>query len=82
MYGIPQEIILDNNKLKGIMEKYGYYEVPHTPGLWKHYRRKTKFKIVAYGFGIKYQNTDNDNHIIQDLHKYYQVEVDFTGGLY
>ena len=36
MYGLPQAGILANKLPWEKLEPYGYYEVPHTPGLWKH----------------------------------------------
>ena len=36
MYGLPQSVILSNKLLKERLTKYGYNEVAHTPGLYKH----------------------------------------------
>ena len=36
IYGLPQAGILANQLLKQRLRPFGYYEVPHTPGLWKH----------------------------------------------
>ncbi|KAL7524505.1 hypothetical protein ACHAXR_000602, partial [Thalassiosira sp. AJA248-18] len=36
MYGLPQSGILANKLLKKRLAKKGYFEMPHTPGLWKH----------------------------------------------
>ena len=82
MYGLPQAGILYNKQLRDKVSQEGYYEVPHTSGLWWHYIRNTTFALVVDYFGIKYQRMDNSNHIIQALEKYYQVEVDCIGGFY
>ena len=34
MYGLPQAGVLANKLLKERLSKHGYYEVPHTPGLF------------------------------------------------
>ena len=36
MYGLPQAGILANKLLKKRLAKHGYYELPHTPGLFTH----------------------------------------------
>ena len=61
---IPQAGILANNQLKDRMVQEGYYEVLHTPGLWKHYSRKTSFTLLVDNFVIKHQCKENINHII------------------
>ena len=36
MYGLPQAGILANRLLAKRLAKHGYYQVRHTPGLWRH----------------------------------------------
>ncbi len=36
MYGLPQAGILANKLLKARLAPHGYFEQPHTPGLFKH----------------------------------------------
>ena len=36
IYGLPQAGILANQLLRQRLRPAGYYEVAHTPGLWKH----------------------------------------------
>ena len=36
MYGLPRAGILANKLLKERLGKKGYFEVPHSPGLWTH----------------------------------------------
>ena len=36
MYGPPQAGILANKLLKERLARHGYFEQPHTLGLWKH----------------------------------------------
>jgi hypothetical protein len=36
MYGLPQSGLLANKLLRKRLKPHGYFEVPNTPGLWKH----------------------------------------------
>ena len=36
MYGLPQSGILANKLLKERLAEHGYFELPHTPGLFMH----------------------------------------------
>ena len=53
MYRLPQSVILSNNLLKERLTKYGYNEVAHTPGLFKHNTRYVWFTPVVDDFGNK-----------------------------
>ncbi len=53
MYGLPQAGILANRLLKQCLAKHGYYEVAHTPGLWKHISCPIRFTLVVDDFGTK-----------------------------
>ncbi len=37
MYGLPQTSVLANKLLKMSLAWHGYFEQPHTPGLWKQH---------------------------------------------
>ena len=52
VYGLPQAGALAN-LLKERLAPAGYYEVRHTPGLWKHISRPVAFSLVD-DFGVKY----------------------------
>ena len=54
IYGLPQAGILANKLLHEHLCPHGYFEVPHTPGLWKHISRPISFTLVVYDFGTKY----------------------------
>ena len=41
IYGLPQAGMLANKQLRKNLAPAGYYEVPHTPGLWKHVWRQS-----------------------------------------
>jgi hypothetical protein len=82
MYGLPQAGIIANQLLKKRLAEFGYFELPHTPGLWKHASRPVQFTLVVDDFGIKYVGQDHLNHLIKALKKFYEVSVDESGSLY
>ena len=82
MYGLPQSGILSNKLLKERLTAYGYNELPHTPGLFKHETRPVTFSLVVDDFGIKYIGKENALHLINALEDFYDLEVDWKGSLY
>ena len=82
MYGLPQAGILANQLLRKRLEPHGYFEVPHTPGLWKHESLPVQFTLVVDDFGVKYIGKNNAEHLINALKEKYDVEVDWNGELY
>ena len=53
MYGLKQAGLLANQELKPHLKKFGYYEAPHTPGLFRHQDKPTMFSLIVDDFGIK-----------------------------
>jgi len=82
IYGLPQAGILANKLLRQRLRPHGYYEVAHTPGLWKHNTRPTQFTLTVDDFGVKYVGSDNAQHLIKALRQHYEVEEDWDGKLY
>ena len=82
MYGLPQSGILANKLLKERLAKDGYFELPHTPGLFKHESRPVWFTLTVDDFGIKYIGKEHALHLIATLKKHYEVEIDWEGSLY
>eukprot|EP00804_Cyclotella_cryptica_P011350 CCRYP_016360-RA/>CCRYP_016360-RA protein AED:0.27 eAED:0.23 QI:0/0/0/1/0.5/0.33/3/0/674 len=81
-YGLPQAGILANKLLKKRLATDGYFELPHTPGLFKHISRPIQFSLVVDDFGIKYTGKQHLDHLIASIKKHYDVTVDHTGSLY
>ena len=50
LYGLPQSGILVNTILRERLKPHGYYELPHTPGLWKHVTPPAQFTLVVDDF--------------------------------
>ena len=82
MYGLPQSGILANKLLKERLAKDGYFELPHTPGLFKHESRPVWFTLTVDDSGIKYIGQENALHLTTTLKKHYEVEIDWKGSLY
>ena len=82
MYGLPQSGRLANILLKERLEEHGYYELPHTPGLFTHKTRPIWFTLVVDDFGIKYCERADIDHLLSVLKQFYDVETDWTSGLY
>ena len=83
IYGLPQAGILANKLLRERLEPFGYYEVAHTPGLWRHTWRPVSFTLVVDDFGVKYVDKKHAWHLVEALKKCtYQLEDDWEGKLY
>ena len=82
IYGLPQAGILANKLLRQRLCQAGYYEVAHTPGLWKHVTRPLQFTLTVDDFGIKYVGKEHAHHLLTSLRNHYEVEEDWTGSLY
>ena len=64
MYGLKQAGIIANMELTKHLEKFGYYPVQQTPGLWRQKTRATIFTLVVDNFAIKYATHQDANHIL------------------
>ena len=62
---------------------HGYYEVKHTPVLWKHISRPIQFTLVVDDFGVKYTRRKDTEHLLGVLEKEFTtVSTDWDGALY
>ena len=71
IYGLPQPGALANKQLKENLKPHGYYEVQHTPGLWRHKRRPILFSLIVDDFGVKYVGKEHDMHLYESLKSHY-----------
>ncbi|KAL7483935.1 hypothetical protein ACHAW6_009577 [Cyclotella cf. meneghiniana] len=81
-YGLPQAGILANKLLKQHLAKHGYYEVAHTPGLWKHISRPISFTLIFYNCGIKYLGKENADNLFNVLKEHYTSDINWADKLY
>ena len=82
LYGLPAAGILVNKLLKSRLAKKGYFELPHTPGLWKHISRPISFMLVVDDFGVKYVGKEHADHLLSVLTDHYMNENNREGKLY
>ena len=82
IYGLPQAGVLANKLLKKRLAPAGYYEMPHTPGMWKHVSSPIAFTLVVDDFGVKYVNKKNADHLVAALKGKYKISKNLTGSLY
>ena len=79
MYGLKQAAILAYNQLVQRLENYGYHPMKSSNGLWKHETRNIIFALCVDDFGIKYNNQEDLDHLIQSLKKHYEITIDMSG---
>ena len=82
VYGLPMAGALANKLLRERLAPHGYYEVAHTPGLWRHVTRPISFTLVVDDFGVKYVGKEHAQHLVDTLKKYYDIAEDWEGDLY
>ena len=82
MYELPQAGILANKLLKERLLQNDYFEVPHTPWLFRHKSRPVWFTLVVDDFVIKYVDKEHAQHLLNVLKEFYEIEEDWTGSLY
>ena len=73
MYGLPQAGILANKILCKLLARNGYFELPHTPGLWKHVSRPVSFTLAVDDFEIKYVGRQHTEHLLNALKQDYTI---------
>ena len=64
MYGLKKAGIIANMELTKLLNKFGYYPVQHTPGLWGHKTRATIFTLVVDNFAIRYATHQDVDHLL------------------
>jgi hypothetical protein len=83
MYGLPQAGVLANKLLKECLARNGYFEQPHTPGLWKHVTHHVWFNLCVDDFSIKYIGREHLQHLYDALRKEtYEIVEGLDGDLY
>ena len=82
VYGLPMAGALVNKLLRKRLAPHGYYEVAHTPGLWRHVTRPISFTLVVDDFGVKYEGQEHAQPPVDTLKKYYRLAEDWKCDLY
>ena len=73
IYGLPQAGAISNKLLKKWLAPAGLYEVPHTPGIWRHVFRLIAFTLVVDYFGVKYVGKKHANHLVNAFKNRYKI---------
>lgn len=63
-----------------IKAPHGYFEVPHTPGLWKHIWRPVQFSLVVDDFSVKYIGKEHTEHLVAALKEDFTLSTDWEGN--
>ena len=71
IYGLPNTGRLANERLRQKLKPAGFYEVAHTPGLWKHNRHPIQFSLIVDDFGVKYVGKERIDYLITSLRQFY-----------
>ena len=82
MYGLKQAAILAYEQLGERLNKYGYYKICNSNGLWRHETRPTIFALCVDDFTVKYLSEDDATHLIETLKAYYPISLDKEGRNY
>ena len=83
IYGLPQAGKLANEFLRKKLAPHGYFEVKHTPGLWKHISCLLQFTLVVDDSSVKYTRRKDAEHLLRILEtEFTAVSTDWEGELY
>ena len=55
---------LANERLRKKLESAGFYEGPHTPGLWKYRRRPVQFSLIMDNCWVIYVGKEHIDYLI------------------
>ena len=64
--------ILVNNLLATHLGHHGYYQVKHTPVLWRHVWITIPFTLLVDNIGIGYVRCEHTDHLMSALKNYYK----------
>lgn len=80
--GLCQLGRVETELLKKQLGAFGYWEVNHTPGLFKHDWSPMRFALVFDDFGTKCIGNKHTGHMLAVLNKYYDMTIYWDGTLY
>ena len=79
MYGLKQAAKLARDQLIKTLAPFGYHPTQHSPNIWQHTTKRTKFCLCVDDFGIKYYSKEDAEHLLQALRTAYEITVDTEG---
>ncbi len=71
LHGLLQSGMLANKLLKERLEECRFVEVPHIPGLFKHYSQPVWFTLIVDNSGIKCQGSEHCKHLLNIIKSFY-----------
>ena len=80
MYRLPQAGLIAQKLLEEHLNKEGYSQSEHTPGLWTHKWCPTTFSLCVDDFGVKYVGKEHADHLMSVLQAHYVVSSDWMTG--
>ena len=82
MPGLKQAVTLSFDRLTKNLARNGYATIPHTPSLWRHHTSDLVFSLVIDGFGIKYTQKEDADHLLKYLRGDYVITGDCSEEKY
>ena len=82
MYGLPEAGVLANKLPNTCLKEHDYFEVKHTPSLFKHETRLILFTLTVDGSCAKYIEKEHIEPLMSVLGTHYNMEEDWKGKLY
>ena len=82
MYGLPQAGLIAQKLLEQRLNKEGYYQSEHPPGLWTHTWRPIIFSLCIDNFGFKYVGKIHADHLPKVLKTHYKISRDWSRKRY
>jgi hypothetical protein len=83
IYGLAQAGRLAQQRLVNHLAKHGYRPISKiNPCMFKHEAKDVIFCLVVDDFGVKYQESEDANHLMNALKELYIVKEDWDGSAY
>jgi hypothetical protein len=82
MYGLKQAGLLAKQLLQTLLNPFGYYPAPHTPGIWLHKTQHISFTLVVDDFAVKYVGKQHAEHLRNALLRTYELTTDWSATVY
>jgi hypothetical protein len=80
--GLPQAGALSQQRLFAHLEQHGYFQMHHTPSLFRNHNGSIRFSLVVDDFAVVWSSKTDMQHFINTLRKLYTVKVDYRGSKY
>ena len=81
-YGLPQAGALSQQRLFKHLKENGYYQLPHTPSVFRNSDGSIRFTLVVDDFAVLWTHKASMDHFIATLTKLYTVKVNWLGTKY